>query len=182
MYQAVKGKELDGSNVRMLFLYDTDSSRIPFEDMHSDCGNRILSIRRLQMTQGTVALARPSVGGEYRQTEMEDCLNAKPYFDAVLDYLRINESDLFDQLGEAYDFNASAQYARVSDLRNEDSFLKPKKLEALEISGSIYAAIMESPEAKLAIANGYVKGSNPIPKWVSLLTELLAGNRVDDEE
>lgn len=106
-----ENQESDQSG-KIVCLIDSDKNRIPCSESH-DLKNRIF-LRRLQLTADSVSLVRPHAGGDYSQTEIEDCLPAKDYWQAIVQYSEeLNDEELTEIISKV-EFNTSAIYAGVS--------------------------------------------------------------------
>lgn len=97
---------------KILCLIDSDKIRIPCENS-SDVGDNIF-LRRLQMTGDTISLVRPSAGGEYSQTEIEDCIPSAVYWKAIVKYAGDIKDDKLFSILDKIEPNFTAKCSGIS--------------------------------------------------------------------
>ncbi|OHD78338.1 MAG: hypothetical protein A2023_01100 [Sulfuricurvum sp. GWF2_44_89] len=163
-------KTLNGT---IVCLIDSDKQRVNFEG-YSNIGNdknKKLYIRRLQINEDEIELLPLEKSGLYDQTEMEDCLNAKVYFDAINKHIENENDPKIKEIITYFQFNEKSKYAKVS---KDLAFLKLQDIKGQDEKQKIYDYIMESLETKNEIAKIYSSLSNEsnIPKWIDTLLAL----------
>lgn len=154
-------------------LIDSDKQRVNFEG-HSSIGNdkkKKLHIRRLQINGDITELLSLEKSGLYDQTEMEDCLNAKVYFDAINKYIEHQNDPEIKKIIKYFQYNEKSKYAKVS---KDLAFLKLLTVEGQDEKQKVYDYIMENLEAKNEIAKLYSKlcDDSNIPDWIDTLLDL----------
>lgn len=168
--------EADGIKAKILFLYDTDRIRVPVESVDSEI-RKCLYLRRLQMASGgDVSLIRATApGGQYHQTETEDCLVASRYYMAVNAYLSKYHKTLNAEFNQYFELNEKAIYANVSNISSANSFIKLKDVRGQQLYETIYKVIMEDHIAKREISKIYCDGitAADVPDWVDQLVEII---------
>ncbi|MDD5051645.1 MAG: AAA family ATPase [Sulfuricurvum sp.] len=163
-------KALNGT---IVCLIDSDKQRVNFEG-NSSIGNdkkKKLYIRRLQINGDVTDLLSLEKSGLYDQTEMEDCLDAKVYFDAVNKYIEYKNDPELKEIIKYFQYNEKSKYANVS---KDLAFLKLLKVEGQDEKQKVYDYIMENLETKNEIAKIYSELSNNsnIPDWIDTLLNL----------
>lgn len=146
-----KNEKKDGN---ILFIIDTDKKQAPAAEIIRFSGNNAnINLRRLQIEQQIPKLHDPESKGSYEQTEIEDCLLPKLYFDALCNVINKNGNDLIKELIKNFEVKNDA---KNSMLRNDETCLRAKSVEAIE-KKSLIIEFAENDENKKLIAKEYRK-------------------------
>lgn len=118
------------ANADVLFLIDTDINRIPFnEQTEANKKKNKITIRRLQIIKGKIYLLNPSAGGTYEQTEIEDCLNPKIYYEAVNLAVKKSNDKALKKIWTKYE---RVQNIETSRFRGDDSCIRAIDVKYIE--------------------------------------------------
>lgn len=110
----------EGKGAKALFLIDTDrlykDVKKPLE--FSASKDNIIVLRRLQVIDDKVKLLDPCHPNEYEQTEMEDCLDPKTYYTALVNCIMASKLSQLKSVIKKYGF---VDGATISVLRGDKS-------------------------------------------------------------
>lgn len=105
-----------------LFLIDTDKQQIQVRgSLTSGKGHVPISLRRLQIANNKIMLKDPQKGGEYSQTEIEDCLDPKVYYNAVNETIKQSKNTSIKRVFSKYAF---VENAPTSVMRGDESCIR----------------------------------------------------------
>ncbi len=162
--------ESDSVSSKVLCIVDTDDM-LNIIDSPNEIKHK-LKIARIQINreQTEVNLTRLTKNGYYNVTEIEDCLEPKILYSALVK--TINEHGTMEQrdaLGNLT-FNEGI---KVSVVRGENSIFRPLTIEGIRQKEHVYNFINED-QNKYLIAQNYIKevkreGSTEIPKLFKLI-------------
>ncbi len=144
-----KSEENDG---KALFLMDTDLLyKFVNKPIEFSANKNTIFLRRLQIDKGEVKLLDPCTPNIYNQTEIEDCLNPRCYYEAVMKAIRKCEDNKLKSLVEKYSFVDGAE---TSMLRGDDSCIQATDCKFISQKNQIIN-FAENTENKYVIANLY---------------------------
>lgn len=138
---------------KVLCLIDTDEVLTNIDIPFSFSGNARdkVFLRRLQVVPEGIRLFDPFKSGQrYERTEIEDCLEPLIFFKTIKHVL-LEEKDI--DIDKFFDYDSNAVTSKVL---GDESILKPKVAEAIEIKKEINAAL-ETPRIKSKLAEKYVE-------------------------
>lgn len=145
-----KAEEKDG---KALFLIDTDlqykSVKKPIE-FSNNSGAKVF-LRRLQIDKDEIKLLDPCKSNVYSQTEMEDCLDPKCYYEAVMKCISNSNNNKLKSIAKKYKF---VDTAAVSVLRGDNSCICATDCKVITEKSKIIE-FAENPTNKYEIANIY---------------------------
>ncbi len=141
---------------KIMFIIDSDEEKLDIDsNIHKDAEKNI-SIRRFQMFSDGPRLISPKNAGTYSETELEDCLDSKDFFDAAEEILEEKHPG-FNKL---FIHNADNEYAMI----NQDmKFLGIKVAKAFNERKKIKETLSDH-QVKYKISEQYVSSKN-LP-WV----------------
>lgn len=170
LYVPCRSNEFSRFTRRMVCVIDTDA-QCPTINMNSGNNNDVLKIRRLhQLADGTIDLVDVN-SPERRETEVEEILNAKQFYDALAEAINNYGEEEDKAAFETFEFDATAMNSRI---KGDDSILKVRDASrnAREDKQRILAFV---DGHKDEIANIYTE--NPYTgaalSWVAKLDSLL---------
>lgn len=138
---------------KALFLIDTDLQykivKKPLE-FSSDNNSKVI-LRRLQIDNGQIRLYDPCKSNVYSQTEIEDCLNPKCYYSAVIKCIQSNKDSKLKSIAKKFEF---VEEATVSVLRGDDSCIRATDCNVIS-EKKLIIDFAESSDNKYDIANIY---------------------------
>lgn len=138
----------------ILFLIDTDLKRIPVSELNkANKTDNVMLLRRLQIEDNEVKLLNPASGGTYEQTEIEDCLNPKAYYDAISLVINSYGNKQIKDIWSHYEFNTDAKRSRV---RGDNSCIRAKNIKYIDKKLKILEFI-ETDKNKYLIAEQYMQ-------------------------
>ena len=163
-------KEFSRFTKRMVCVIDTDA-QCPTIGLKCGDNNDILKIRRLQqLPNGDVDLVEVNAP-ERHETEVEEILNAKQFYDALTEAINQYGEDEDKAAFETFEFDNTAKNSRI---KGDDSILKVKDItrNAREDKQRIMTFV---DEHKDAIADIYTQSpyTGVAPSWVAKLNALL---------
>lgn len=157
-------EKAEGKDGKALFLMDTDllykSVKKPIE--FSSDSNTIF-LRRLQIDKGEVKLLDPCKPNIYSQTEMEDCLDPKCYYEAVMRAIQSYGNSKLKSLAKKYSF---VETSTVSVLRGDDSCIQATDCKVISQKGKIID-FAENSENKYSIAKIYTEICEQSPETIN---------------
>jgi ABC-type molybdenum transport system ATPase subunit/photorepair protein PhrA len=140
-------------NSKVLCLVDTDDV-LNIIESPSEINNK-LKIARMQIDreQNTVLLNKLIKSGYYKPTEIEDCLDPKTLYDAVVK--SIEQYGTMEQRDAIVHFTFNEEM-KVSIIKSEKSIFKPTTLEGFEQKQLIYDFI-DDQRNKYLVARNYIE-------------------------
>lgn len=145
-------EKTEGKDGKALFLMDTDllykSINKPLEFSSNSSS---IFLRRLQIDKGEIKLLDPCKTNIYSQTEMEDCLNPRCYYEAVMKAIHNSGNSKLKSLSKKYSF---VEDAKVSILRGDDSCIRAIDCKVISQKSQIID-FAESSDNKYTIAKLY---------------------------
>lgn len=156
LYQILYGfmtEKSESADADLLFLIDTDIQRIPINEpsVQNKSKNTII-LRRLQIVDGEIKLLNPASGGTYNQTEMEDCLNPRVYYESVGLSIQNKGEESLKEIWNGFEF---VEESKRSNLRGDNACIKPKDVKWLEKKNQIIE-FAENNNNKYEIAQQYM--------------------------
>lgn len=149
-------EEVKAISSKILFLIDTDQklkliqSPIMLSGRNKDIN---ISLRRLQLEDGEIKLLDPTISNTYTQTEIEDCLIPKLYYNSIVE--AVNEMGTEEDIDVMNNFEF-VEEARSSQLHGDDACIRPKKSSYYQ-KKKIILRFAENSENKYKIAKKYAK-------------------------
>lgn len=110
-------------------------------------------MRRLQIDKGEIKLLDPCKPNIYNQTEIEDCLNPRCYYEAVMEGIRSYGNGKLKSLAKKYSF---VEESTVSVLRGDDSCIQATDCKVISQKHQIID-FAENSENKYNIAKLYIQ-------------------------
>lgn len=147
-----ESKSLEG---KILCIIDTDDE-LKTIDIESQTKNKKLRIVRIQENrENKIEFKKLEANGYYNPTEMEDCLQPKPLYDALIK--TITEIGAEEQINviQEFDFNSDIEISRIKG-GDTKTILKPKTLDAIYKKHIIEEA-MDNCRFKYLLAENYIK-------------------------
>lgn len=139
---------------KALFLIDTDKlQKFVNKPMSFSNVDNNITLRRLQIDNGHIELYDPCVPNTYLQTEIEDCLDPKFYWEAITRCIKREKNIKLRNTIKKYSINDNAT---VSVLRGDESCIQATDSSVISKKKDIIEYV-EKEENKLKIAEMYVK-------------------------
>lgn len=158
-------KEVDLMSGKILFIIDSDAQRIDVDANLSVDASKHVKILRFQIDRnGNPTLVTPTASGYYTETELEDCLDAKDFYDASKEILTNNYTN-FDR---NFKLNTAASFAKVNQ---GIEFLSLKKLEG-DRDRLLIKNLLSDRNHKFKISEKYQ--SNNKLDWVDKISDFFA--------
>lgn len=161
-------------NSKIMCIIDSDEE-LKTIGLDSQSRNKKLRIARIQLDkEDKIELRKLDGNGKYNPTEIEDCLEPKATYEAIVK--TINENGSTEQK-EALNYFKFNDDMKVSRIKGEDTkiIFKPKTLDAIYKKHFIYEAI-DNYRLKYLIAENYIEivdreKSNIKPELFTLIEE-----------
>lgn len=146
-------EKAENKSGKVLFLIDTDlhykAVKKPIEFSGDNNSNVIL--RRLQIDKGEIKLFDPCKPNVYSQTEIEDCLHPKCYYDAVMRCIQNSNDRKLKSVAKKFEF---VETASVSVLKGDDCCIQATDCSVISEKKHIIE-FAESSDNKYEIAKIY---------------------------
>ena len=171
LHAALSSKDFQYSTKKIVCLIDTDA-QCPTIGIGSGSNKEILKIRRInEQDSGEIALVDIDSSNR-RETEVEDILNPKQFYDALKDAIEKYGMTEDKEAFAAFDFDITAKNSRI---KGDDSILKQNTLDRNAKEDK--QRIIDFVDAhKDIIADNYTKSpyTGPSLSWIDKLNELFS--------
>lgn len=147
--------ELKSISGKILFLIDTDLYQKMVKPSMEFGGEKLQSLylRRIQINKNEIKLYDPCVANIYSQTEIEDCLDPKCYYDAVMETIKDSKETGLKEIVKNYEY---VQNSKVSMLRGDNSCIRVTDCKFISDKSAIID-FAENTANKYNIAKKYVE-------------------------
>ncbi|QFR48762.1 AAA family ATPase [Sulfurimonas lithotrophica] len=176
LYASLSQKDRVKIHGKILCLVDTDLRQFGLDNnILSDKDNTIY-IRRIQIHKDIIKLDKIAQNTQrYSQTEVEDCLEPKKYFDTIK-HIAIGTD--IEQILNSYKQNNNCKISRIPSNNGEAVLLKFDEANGLIEHVNQFSEVisfLEKTSTKQQICNYYVSKYNSefIPSWILDIVELL---------